>query len=82
MPNSWHRTWVLSLTGLESRIRKTKNGITQARTVGKSESRVVYRGDLILAFVSLARLKPSEGRVANTSGGSYHPAKAGIFMLC
>ena len=22
------------------------------------------------------------GRVANTSGGSYHPAKAGIFMLC
>ena len=23
-----------------------------------------------------------EGRVANTSGGSYHPAKAGIFMLC
>jgi L-lactate dehydrogenase (cytochrome) len=23
-----------------------------------------------------------KGRVANTSGGSYHPAKAGIFMLC
>ena len=23
-----------------------------------------------------------QGRVANTSGGSYHPAKAGIFMLC
>ncbi|WP_407232080.1 AAC(3) family N-acetyltransferase [Escherichia coli] len=22
------------------------------------------------------------GRVANTFGGSYHPAKAGIFMLC
>ncbi|EIH4640135.1 TPA: hypothetical protein GF216_004995 [Escherichia coli] len=23
-----------------------------------------------------------DGRVANTFGGSYHPAKAGIFMLC
>lgn len=26
--------------------------------------------------------KGIRGRVANTSGGSYHPAKAGIFMLC
>lgn len=27
-------------------------------------------------------LQKNDGRVANTSGGSYHPAKAGIFMLC
>lgn len=27
-------------------------------------------------------VKALTGRVANTSGGSYHPAKAGIFMLC
>ena len=37
---------------------------------------------------SAGLLRPTEankilsGRVANTSGGSYHPAKAGIFMLC
>ncbi len=37
---------------------------------------------------SAGLLRPTEankilsGRVANTSGGSYHPAKAGIFRSC
>ena len=34
------------------------------------------------AAVDIAAHDAIGGRVANTSGGSYHPAKAGIFMLC
>ena len=32
--------------------------------------------------VAFGAVHAMTGRVANTSGGSYHPAKAGIFMLC
>ena len=43
---------------------------------------IIAMGFATNVLACLIRYMTTEGRVANTSGGSYHPAKAGIFMLC
>ncbi|MBZ4138302.1 hypothetical protein JYG56_22900, partial [Escherichia fergusonii] len=65
-----------------SLIRKLLPGESLDRAAADIEAAV--RGAIDDPEITVTFSYPAgrDGRVANTSGGSYHPAKAGIFMLC
>ena len=85
----WATSFERFMAGLKTVDRQVSSSASQTQQVIKKSEEAAVNAELAQEqALRLADIKnrysyeTGQGRVANTSGGSYHPAKAGIFMLC